>query len=808
MEHSKKPAPKSKPSRKRSLQACLACRSRKMIKDANCLKVRLLGGDRNQEASRIRAPPFAGQPTTSSTQQSLPTTADVHSPLDSIVMPEAATSHGSLQSTVSEDPWQICHMGSLNCNPTFGPTCLKSPAWSMPWDQQFSTGSLGEQLLVLYVLIVSDEGIGGATSTIVEASSLTGPTTFPLKADTRTESVVLYSSYQFLTVGNIHAIPHQDVNYLETQGCLHIPTRSILDAFVRGFFVHVHVFLPLLDEGDFWEMYCPTTNPAPKTKMSLLVLQAMLFASCNFVPLPILHQMGHRDVCAARASFYRKAKLLYNMEIESAHLPLAQSALLLMGWVPDRPSNTMPVPYKTWLGLGLHHAKHINAHRENGVCDVPSSTCSAEDPHSNTLRRLWWCCIIMDRLSPLCTRFRLQITSDLFDFEHCVPLGFVDLQTEVYRSKVFHPSTKLQHIAIFSKFLGLLMALTEVLPIVFPFENKLESGTESLEEEANKIERCGDLLRNWYKTANADFPLFDGHDADQRSDELDHTNSIILYTNLMYIYYYTSCITLCNRRIFSQVATSRCAKVQGAETHKLAGNLEIRGDIEVSVVGLTKCIGALTRCRLTDRLPITVLACMAIPLALYVVTARLSSLDRELAPSHFDNCSETDLALNQTQLDVLIKAVDTLLPEYYGAEWIKDTARHAANLAQSYNQLLLQSGQEAMRDWGHILAMHPVAYLRLTWTVDLCISRRRSPETQDFPPCLRNGLDEPNRVSLGANHDATFSQSFGRSQASDKISESDFEKLWGTVDPSIDLSWDRIILENTQFDEAETNMAS
>lgn len=88
-----------------------------------------------------------------------------------------------------------------------------------------------------------------------------------------------YSYYPFLTIGNLPNIPPQDVNYLELQGCLRVPTRRILDEFVQQYFLHVHPLLPMLNEGDFWDMYCGP-GPANDT-ISLLLLHSMLFASCN-----------------------------------------------------------------------------------------------------------------------------------------------------------------------------------------------------------------------------------------------------------------------------------------------------------------------------------------------------------------------------------------------------------------------------------------------------------------------------------------------------------------------------------------------
>ncbi|KAH7305444.1 fungal-specific transcription factor domain-containing protein [Stachybotrys elegans] len=602
--------------------------------------------------------------------------------------------------------------------------------------RQAQINSLGQQSLCSSSFVIPGATGENPTPKNVETSAYRGPiASTPGRFETRTKGVVLYLHYQFLTIGNIHTTPYQDVNYLESQGCLHVPNPSILEVFLRSYFMHVHVFLPLIDEGDFWDMYfgSPNTTDPPKTTVSLLVLQAMIFSASNFVPLPILQELGYHDVSTARTELYRKTKLLFDLEIESTHLPLAQSALLLMGWVPNSPSNTSPVPWRTWLNQALYHAKLISAHRHGAIGEAMTWAHSTEKPPAATLRRLWWCCIILDRISPLCTRFRLQITPEIFDFETCVPLGFSDLQGEIYRSKVFAPATKRRLIEIFTKFMDLLMILTEVLPIAFPFEAKLEASPGSTKDEEDTILTCREQLANWYEAVNTDFPAVTGHQPYQEASVVDPINSAVLYTNLMYIYYYTSCITLFNREIFSQVS------------QEAIESSEICREITRCVLGITECVGALTQYDLMMYLPVTVLACLATPLALYVVTARLSSLDRELALSYIDGQSDIDLVSDRSKLDVLIEAVDSFSPKYtLAAQWVKETAKHAANLAQSYNRVLSLSGEEAMRDWVHMLMRHPKEYLGLTWTVDLCISKTKLPERHDFPIHLRKMLEKLN----------------------------------------------------------------
>lgn len=94
---------------------------------------------------------------------------------------------------------------------------------------------------------------------------------------------ITYSYYPFLAISNLSSILPQDVNYLELQGCLRVPTRAVLDEFVQQYFLHVHTLLPLFNEGNFWELYCQqgVGGMPPRGRMSLLVFQAMLFATCN-----------------------------------------------------------------------------------------------------------------------------------------------------------------------------------------------------------------------------------------------------------------------------------------------------------------------------------------------------------------------------------------------------------------------------------------------------------------------------------------------------------------------------------------------
>lgn len=179
-----------------------------------------------------------------------------------------------------------CHSGdldSLDFNAVLRRIPLEPNVFSPPGEQPNLPSSFGIKLpkfsikdldADILTVNVSQNDLGAVLPTGSAVSRLERP----LKANM---GVVIYSHYRFLTAGNIHAIPHQDVSYLEAQGCLHVPTPPILDVFMSKYFAHVHVFLPLIDEGDFWDMYSQSSQSLEKDTMSLIVLHAMLFASSN-----------------------------------------------------------------------------------------------------------------------------------------------------------------------------------------------------------------------------------------------------------------------------------------------------------------------------------------------------------------------------------------------------------------------------------------------------------------------------------------------------------------------------------------------
>lgn len=97
----------------------------------------------------------------------------------------------------------------------------------------------------------------------------------------RSSGEVPWSSCAFLAAGRLLKLPAEDKTFLRRKGCLSVPDSMALEEFIRQSFLHVHPFLPLINENEFWATYSNRGFAEPEIKVSLVVFQAMLFTSCS-----------------------------------------------------------------------------------------------------------------------------------------------------------------------------------------------------------------------------------------------------------------------------------------------------------------------------------------------------------------------------------------------------------------------------------------------------------------------------------------------------------------------------------------------
>jgi hypothetical protein len=175
-----------------------------------------------------------------------------------------------------------------------------------------------------------------------------------------------------------------------------------------------------------------------------------------------------------------------------------------------------------WLQLAIHFAREAGAHEYNIKKQLSRR-------HQNTLKRLWWCCIVRDRIISLGLRRPLQISSD--DFDITVPgLQAQDFDDEAGCLELYDPTTKVGLIAIFTSLCDLAVSLTDIIMTIFP--RKRRSNLPEISDIPQTYTFIGKATMDldiWFVKTNETLATL--------SDVNDTHKSLKLYSNLLYIYY-------------------------------------------------------------------------------------------------------------------------------------------------------------------------------------------------------------------------------------------------------------------------------
>ncbi|KAH6665007.1 cutinase transcription factor 1 beta [Halenospora varia] len=552
------------------------------------------------------------------------------------------------------------------------------------------------------------------------------------------DECVPYSQYQFIKPDNFSHISTADVEFMKSQGAFQIPAMPALDEFVHEYFRHVHPHLPLIDEAAFWDTFYANERSQHQTyQISVFTFQAMLFACCNYVSERILLRVGFPSVRHARATLYRRAKasqnpnpcLLFDMDGKRDHISTAQGALLL-SYSPDnhnRKNNTF------WLGTGIRFAKDANAHRYDFF---PAVTRKLQ----NTKKRLWWCCILRDRILPLGVRRPLYITTEHFDFVNNSPLTVGDLEDEIDHSKVYDPATKRSLVEVLAVLCQLAVVLTDIIMVVYPVsETPLTTMNEmALLRMRSRIEQCKSDLAEWLSGASLRFPTPAGLG--------DTSKVVVLFTNLMYIYYHTARVALYHHEVLLSEMGSNPDSGHPLQLQRC------EREVQESVASMTDIMKELIQLKLARYMPLTMAAYVALPLILHILDVKLSS-------------TRSQCAIRQRRLQIFMEALQVLQSQYDGtdrvSDYIEKSIKYLVVETQSndgtptdyperrgvgMNNSVLASPSSAayekpgqtINDWGDLFMRRTNCYLRTVVTVDLALSKGQFPEEHDFPMNLRS----------------------------------------------------------------------
>ncbi|SCO56719.1 related to cutinase transcription factor 1 beta [Fusarium fujikuroi] len=521
-----------------------------------------------------------------------------------------------------------------------------------------------------------------------------------LSIEPNTRSHITYSYYPFLTV-DMSGLEPDDVHYLGSRNCLSLPTPDALDDFIREYFLHVHPGLPLLDEAQFWAVYSGDKEPCEGSRISLFLFQAMLFTSCSFVPFSTLKCLGFTSRRNAREKYYRRAKLLLDVCSGRDLVSNAQGALLLTYYATSRDrARTNSI----LLATAIQYAQGVEADQFHRRPDQDSDM-------TNRLKRLWWCCIVRDRILPLGVRRQLHITSINPALDHLTEQDFAE---EIQGSQVYSSQTKRSLVQLFISLCELAIPFTSVVQTVYGMGQSVVDAISPMignqEQIQESIRFCEASLDAWFDKATIQFPTPAGIISTEKS--------LVLYTNLMYIYYYSARVALYQYEAFVVSLASPGAGMDD-KLH------QTRLQLEDATLGITDNLKELVQLKVAKFLPVSIIAYAALPLVLHILDVKLAKLPSQTARK-------------QGRLNIYMEAMKGLQNLYDGVDdvWTfirsaidsatsgtLDTCSSRADFAPSSSTCSKPSASlQVADDWGKFLLQEPILYFRLSRTIDLSLA--------------------------------------------------------------------------------------
>lgn len=140
---------------------------------------------------------------------------------------------------------------------------------------------------------------------------------------------------------------------LRRNGALSKPSKAVSNELVKTFFRWTYPVFPILDRAEFLKLYEDGTG-------SLLVLQAVFFAGATHCDISVIRLAGFETRNAARLTFYRRAKALFDADYEADPMANVQAVCLLTLWCGG------PLDQKDtwhWLGVAVGLAQSLGMHR-------------------------------------------------------------------------------------------------------------------------------------------------------------------------------------------------------------------------------------------------------------------------------------------------------------------------------------------------------------------------------------------------------------------------------------------------------------
>ncbi|RPB20849.1 hypothetical protein L211DRAFT_870407 [Terfezia boudieri ATCC MYA-4762] len=341
-------------------------------------------------------------------------------------------------------------------------------------------------------------------------------------------------------------IPIEDLEFLAKKGALQLPEENLRNELLKAHFKFVHPFMPLLDRKEFMEITMGLDNSG--RKIGLLLFQAVMFTGSAFIDLDLLRAAGYPTRKAARKDFYTKARLLYDFDHEPDRMLLVQALLLMTYWyeTPDDQKDTWH-----WMGVAISLSHTIGLHRN------PDKSIALDEKGKKLWKRVWWSCVMRDKLVALGMRRPTRIKSEdcdvpmltLEDFDFDMDVSNIPLFSEEGETYEQAISRQRQLSILCIEKAKLCICISHVFNAQYSVLNT-NQGSLSADgstkttmillpkaqvKDSCEVHRCDASLQEWLNRLPEEAVYRPVRDGDEPVDEM-----LGLHRNLLHMVYYTT----------------------------------------------------------------------------------------------------------------------------------------------------------------------------------------------------------------------------------------------------------------------------
>lgn len=301
-------------------------------------------------------------------------------------------------------------------------------------------------------------------------------------------------------------LTRRDIEYLVERDAFTIPDDEFRDALLRTYVRIIHCFMPAIDLD---ALLIPVIKG--NGSISLLLFQAVMFASVIFVDSEFLRSRGYSSRKAARKIFFNRVRLLYGLDCERDQLTLVQALLLMTYWY-DSPNDEKDTWY--WMGITLSLTQVLGLHRDPKTLKIGIQ-------EKRRRKRIWWSCYIRDRLIALGIRRPARIREDeyhvsmleLDDFTmeeptpevmaFIIPFGYTMMEADK-RREMYQMCIELARLCV---------CIGEILQSQYsvvrnasfnyePYKN-VAVLPRDVEQQTSELIRCDTMLEEWHRNQKA-----------------------------------------------------------------------------------------------------------------------------------------------------------------------------------------------------------------------------------------------------------------------------------------------------------------